>query len=387
VLVRERQEVQEVPRALAFLGTALIACTTANTAPSASPTLPTASAPAVSASASPSASAAGVLDDRFGFVVSDTNGNATVRSETSDQQVMTFMPQGRSWTSLSQTVSPDGRNIAYWAQVNDGPVLHVRPTDGSAHRVVFTGAKGMYGNAFAWSSDGTGLAVAIDNGCQEICGQQGGQPVAELWTVDLATKASEKVASGYYWIPVTWDRAANLIAAGVTGPGGYLTGYHVVDVRQKPAVLRATAFNPTVLGRLKASSDARFVLLSVDLGTSTTLSWWPLAEPQKRQDIGQGGATAEWRPGTSEIWWVGGLSPPGCRVSPCSGTELSAFDVLTGATRTLRGQFGATITGFRVDGSAAMTWQRGGPESILVVDLRAGQTARLPIGGPFVRLR
>jgi hypothetical protein len=284
-------------------------------------------------------------------------------------------------------VSPDGLLIAYWAPVNDGPVLHIRQTDGGADRAVFTGAKGMYGNAFAWSSDGTGLAVAIDNNCQEICGAQGGQAVMELWTVDLVAKTSERVASGQFWIPVAWDRATNVIAAGVTGPGGYLTGYQALDLRQKPAAVRSAGFDPPVIGRLKASGDARFVLLSVDMGTSATISWWPLADPQKRQDIPQGGATAEWRPGTSEIWWVGGLTPPGCRVPPCSGTELSSLDVATGATRTLRGQFGGAIVGFRVDGSAAMTWQRGAPESIIVVDQRAGQTARLPVGGPFVRLR
>jgi hypothetical protein len=319
--------------------------------------------------------------------VTDDRGNATIRSETSDRQVTAFTSQGRSWTFLSQTVSPDGRSIAYWAPVNDGPVLHVRPTDGGADRAVFTGAKGMYGDAFAWSSDGTGLAVAIDNNCQEICGAQGGQAVMELWVVDLVARTSERVASGRFWIPVAWDRAVNLIAAGVTGPGGYLTGYDVIDLRQKPAVVRSTPFSPSVLGRLKASSDARFVLLSVDAFTSTSLSWWPLAEPQKRQDVPSSGAPAEWRPGTSEIWWVGGLVPTGCRTPPCSGTELSAFDVLTAATRTLRGQFGGSISGFRVDGSAAMTLQRGATETIVVIDLRAGQTAQLPVGGPFVRLR
>ena len=389
MLVRLRKEIQEVPRALALLATGFIACTAATTAPSASPSTPSGSATpsGISASAPSSASAAaGIVDDRFGLVVSDTSGNAAIRSETSDRSIGTFAPQGRSWTSLSQTVSPDGLNIAYWAPVNDGPVLRVQQSDGSAARAVFTGAKGMYGNAFAWSSDGTGLAVAIDNNCQEICGAQGGQPVMELWTVDLVAKTSEKVASGQFWIPVTWDRAKSVIAAGVTGPGGYLTGYHVIDVRQK-AVVRSMGFDPTVIGRLKASSDARFVLLSVDNGTSSTLSWWPLVEPQKRQDITQSGATAEWRPGTSEIWWVGALVPPGCRVPPCFGTDLSSLDVVTAATSTLRGQFGGSIIGFRVDGSAAMTWQRGAPESLIAVDLRSGHTARLPVGGPFVRLR
>jgi len=271
--------------------------------------------------------------------------------------------------------------------VNDGPVLQVRQTDGGAVRAVFSAAKGMYGNAFAWSSDGTGLAVAIDNNCQEICGAQGGQPVMELWTVDLVAKTSEKVASGQFWIPVTWDRATNLIAAGVTGPGGYLAAYNLIDLRQRPAAVRSTPFTPPVQGRLKASGDARFVLLSVDTGTAASLSWWPLAEPQKRQDVSQPAQTAEWRPGTNEIWWVGGLLPSGCRVPPCSGSELTSLDVATTATRTLRGQFGGSIVGFRVDGSAAMTLQRGAPESIVVVELRTGQTARLPVGAPFVRLR
>jgi len=47
----------------------------------------------------------------------------------------------------------------------------------------------------------------------------------------------------------------------------------------------------------------------------------------------------------------------------------------------------STLAGFRIDGSAAMTLDRsGGPESIIVVDVRTGQPARLFAGGPFVRL-
>jgi len=243
----------------------------------------------------------------------------------------------------------------------------------------------MFGNTFAWSSDGAGLVVAIDNGCQEICP---GPQVKELWTVDVATGATEKVASGKFWLPAVWDRGAKLIVAGVTGPGGYLVAHDVIDLRQQPYSVRSTEVRPAVIGRLMASSDARFVLLSVDSGATSSLSWWPLAEPQKRQDVAFDGATAEWRPGTSEIWWVGGRTPAGCGVSPCAGTELNSFDVVTSRTVTSRGSFGARLAGFRVDGSAAMTVDRsGGPESLIVVDVRTGQTARLFAGGPFVRLR
>jgi hypothetical protein len=330
-----------------------------------------------------------VLDGRFGLVVADSRGNASVRSETSDAVITTFMPQGRSWTFLSRTVSPDGLSIAYWAPVNASAVLHVRSVTSGADRTVFTAGPDMSGNTFAWSSDGTGLVVAIDNNCQEICGIQGGRSVAELWTIDLASGASERIASGSFWLPVIWDRAAKRVAAGVTGPGGYLVAYNVIDLSRQPYAVRGVGFQPTVIGRLEASSDARFVSLTFDSGTTAMLSWWPLAEPEKRADVTfDGTAAAAWRPGTSEIWWAGGLNPGGCRASPCAGTELSSVDVVTGARRSLQGTFGSALAGFRIDGSAAMTSDRsGGPESLIVVDVRTGRTARLPAGGPFVRLR
>jgi hypothetical protein len=324
-------------------------------------------------------------------VVADSRGNASVasvRSETSDAVITSFMSQGRAWTFLSRTVSPDGRSVAYWAPVNAGAVLHVRSVTTGADRTVFTAGPDMSGNTFAWASDGTGLVVAIDNDCYEICGAQGGRTIAELWTIDLASGASERIASGSFWLPVTWDRAANRVAAGVTGPGGYLTGYHVIDLSRQPYAVRGIGFQPTVIGRLEASSDARFVSLTVDSFTTATLSWWPLAEPEKRTDVTFDGAFAAWRPGTTEIWWAGGLSPRGCRTSPCQSTELSSVDIVTSARSSLRGTFGSALAGFRVDGSAAMTSDRsGGPESLIVVDVRTGQTARLPAGGPFIRLR
>jgi len=48
-----------------------------------------------------------VLDDRFGLVVSDGRGTSMIRSETTDVAITSFVPQGRSWTSLSTDVSPD----------------------------------------------------------------------------------------------------------------------------------------------------------------------------------------------------------------------------------------------------------------------------------------
>jgi len=381
VLVRLRQEVQEVSRSLVATALLILAtCQPAGTATTATPTI----APIVKASLSPSPTPS-VLDDRFGLLVGD--GNAlSVRSETSDVVLTSFPSEGRSWTSLSHSISPDGRSIAYWAPVRNGPVLHVRSLMTGSDRAVFTGAPDMSGNAFSWSTDGTGLAVAIDNDCQEICAVHGGRAVQELWTVDLASGSTEKIASGKFWLPITWDRSAKLIAAGVTGPGGYLVGYDLIGLAQRPYPVRATPYQPATIGKHQVSSDGRYVLLFENGASSNHLSWWPTGEPQTRQDVAFDGSVAEWRPATSEIWWVGGLVPAGCAAPPCRGRTLVSVDVVTGARKSLSGSFGGSIVGFRVDGSAAMTWDRN-VDSLIVVDVRSGQTATLRLGGPFVRVR
>lgn len=384
---------------------ALVACAAPATTPSSSSSpvsLP--ATPVVTASPTPPAPSptAGVLDGRFGLVVYGGSGlnpqssRAIGRSETSDAELSSFEPQGRSWTSLSRAVSPDGKLVAYWGPVNNGPVLHVRPVTGGADRAVFTGGAEMFGNAFTWSSDGTGLVAAIDNDCEEICGAQGGRSIAELWTIDLGNGKAEKIASGKFWIPVAWDRATKLVAAGVTGPGGYLGGYDVIDLQRQPYPVRSSGINPAVIGRLKASSDARYVLLDVDSGTSTSLAWWPLAQFDRRTTVEFDGLAAEWRPGTSEVWWVSGLTPAGCRARPCAGTQLISFDVATRARSTpFRGPVGATLAGFRADGSAAITSSDASTagtnaSELTLVEVASGRSAQISLSGVFggsVRLR
>ena len=349
--------------------------------PSASP-----SATATAAVASPTASVAAesptpaqvVLSDRFGFVV--RNRDASVRSETSDAIVSSFAPHERSFTFLSRVVSPDGRFVAYWDPADRGPVLHVRSVAGGADRSVLTGRAEIKGNAFTWSSDSAGLVVAMDNDCFEGCG---GTLVAELWTVDLGSGAAEKVATGSIWVPVAWDRTAKVVAAGVTGPGGYLTSYDLVDLRQQPYTVRSTAFRPTVPGRLKASSDAHYVLLSAAVeGGASSLAWWPIAEPEKRSTVEFDGMSAEWRPSTSEIWWVGAREPAGCVEGLCAGTQLTSFDVATGARVVRQGRFGSLLEAFRIDGSAAIIAASGSVRTELTLfEIATSRTAAVSING------
>ena len=338
----------------------------------------TATAPATTAAASPTSSRS-LLDDRFGFVVQ--NREATVRTETSDVVISSFVPKGRSFTFYSRVVSPDGRLVAYWDPVDNDPVLRVRSVSGGAARAVLTAPSGMSGSAFTWSSDGTGLVVALDNNCFEICG---GPQVAELWTVDVASAATERIATGSIWLPVAWDRAAKLVAAGVTGPGGYLTRYDVVDLNQQSYPVRSTTFQPTIIGRLKASGDGRYVFLSIATqGSPSSLAWWPIAQPEKRATVQFDGLTAEWRPGTSEIWWMDGRDPVGCVGEICAGTQLTSFNVTTGArTVVMRGRFGSLLEGFRVDGSAAIISAHSTARTELtLIEIATDRMSEVSIGG------
>ena len=316
-----------------------------------------------------------------------------MRTETSDVVISSFAPKDRSFSSYSRVVSPDGRLVAYWDPVEGGPVLRVRSVLGGGARAVLTGPSGMSGNAFTWSSDSTGLVVAVDNNCFGLCGGTGGTLAAELWTVDVASGATEKIATGNVWLPVAWDRAAKLVAAGVTGEGGYLTGYDVVDMNLQPHPVRSTTFRPTVIGRLKASGDARYVMLSVGIqGSPSSLAWWPIAPPEKRATVQFDGLTAEWRPGTSEIWWMDGREPAGCVGEMCAGTELTSFNVATGArTVVLRGRFGSLLEGFRVDGSAAIISASSTVRTELtLIEIATGRMTNVSISGFLagtVRLR
>ncbi len=260
---------------------------------------------------------------------------------------------------------------------------------GGDARAVLTGQPEMSGNAFTWASDSAGLVAALDNNCFEICG---GALVSELWTIDLANGANERIASGSIWVPVAWDRTARLVAAGVTGPGGYLTGYDLVDLRQQPYPVRSTPFRPAVLGRLKASGDTHYVLLSVALeGSPISLAWWPIAEPEKRSTVDFNGVIADWRPGTDEIWWVDGLEPAGCRTGLCAGTQLTSFNVTTGARTVGQGRFGSVLEGFRVDGTVAIIAASGSVRTELtLIEIATGRTGSVSINGFLeggVRLR
>src|SRR5438309_3799087 len=143
------------------------------------------------------------------------------------------------------------------------------------------------------------------------------------------------------------------------------------------------SFRPTVPGRLKASADAHDVLLSAATeGGASSLTWWPIAEPGKRSTVEFDGLSAEWRPGTSEIWWVGAREPAGCVEGLCVGTQLTSLNVATGARVVRQGRFGSLVESFRVDGSAAIIAASGSVRTELtLIEVATGRTAAVSING------
>src|SRR5438309_11815153 len=116
------------------------------------------------------------------------------------------------------------------------------------------------------------------------------------------------------------------------------------------------SFRPTVPGRLKASADAHDVLLSAATeGGASSLTWWPIADPEKRSTVEFDGLSAEWRPGSSENWRVGARDPAGWVEGLRVGTQLTSLTVVTGARGRRRGRFGSLLESFRVCGSGAFS--------------------------------
>jgi hypothetical protein len=372
-------------------------------APSATATAVAPASPAATATPTPEPTRAGVLDERFGIAfwaravpppgVSQDFTTVDVRSETSATAVGRFQ-----W--VSHAVSPDGRSVAYWTPAvvdrsSSGPreLRVVSAAGGAPSPPLFTLPTGMNAGTIAWSADGGGLVVSVSRTYGIGPGPGASPPpppVAELWTVDIGTGASERIATradNLYWRPLAWDRARQVIGAVVTGEGGFVVTYDVVALDQRPARVTPTKLNVELVAHnVRASSDARYVTVSL-MSEPTTL-WWPLAAPEERKSIA-GARPAAFRPGTTELWWID------------ANKNAIALNVATGAQRTTIRDIGVTADGlaFRPDGSAlAVTARIGDPNApdrgdqsaVVYFDLASGDRATVHVGATvvgFVRLR
>ncbi len=289
----------------------------------------------------------GIYDDAFGFIVTE-NLQDKIRTESSNAR-------GPSFSSSGYAVSPDGTRLAFWTQAPSeaagGPQqLFVydlaRPTVLVASSALGANERG---GGIVWSNDNRGITYAI---------QTGPQPTSSvIWAWDLASGGPAKVAlsstqPGAFYVPIAWDRTRlSLVAAGLSGPGGFMTDYVTVN----PAVAGSARSVKVQFDQLirvfsvRASSDAAFAL-ALD---ATGFTYWPIdtmtgagKHPAESKYGLSGGAV--WRPGTHEIGFIGPSNqfwlcnveretPLGCGTTAFSGVPD-----------------GAHVQAFRADGSAVL---------------------------------
>jgi hypothetical protein len=323
--------------------------------PSASPK-PTATPPP--ASGSPATGGA-VYNDEFGLIVQDYNGgNASLRKESSNARIVSFTPVNPQ----SYAVSPDGRNVAYFAPGTGGGPQQLRtfPAGGNAtEQTLATLPAGVRGGAIVWSSDGAGLLYSTETGGSGIVP---GPNSATLNIYELAadgrhaTTIDAQSNTGLVYRPIAWDRSANVAAAGITGEGGYMVRY--VTVRSGPGssftVSRADMTGGSIgMGSVHASTDAKLVFgVIIGLGPPS-IAYWPLADISSRKTTSADLNSALWQPGTHKIAY---LRADGAFIL-FQTDDGSSTTVFAGPNSYLR------IAAFRPDGSAVLLAAREAPTS------------------------
>ncbi len=306
--------------------------------------------------------------ERYGLIV-DTSAGTSVRSEVEPRELGTL-----ATAYFNGAVSPDGGKVAYWETPREGAARVLRLLEGSAPaqpRVVLTlpeseVAAVSSGRGVAWSSDGTGLLIAVDSR-DHASGLGADSPslYATLRHVDLASGSVREIARnerGLWFGPVAWDRARGIAAAVEVGPGGFAPTY--VLVRDGAAPIRTPFGMETAPHFVRAAPDASRVF-AVGWRPISALYVWPLAEPERRSTMhpatGERVATAMWRNAGEIVVSIDGDVPAAHRLEawPLEGPRRV---LLRGAT---------DLSAVRPDGTAAIV-------SGIVVDLETGATWPIP---------
>lgn len=332
--------------------------------PMSTPTEPSPS-PAATGSGRPTATSqltpATPLSGRYGVIIDA--GPPYLRSETDPQRIGQL-----SGELFGGAVSPDGRKIAYWQYSNGAPtVLAVLDSAAPAQpRALLRVSAGEVAGGVVWSSDGTGLLIAVNS--RDFVQQPPDAPrlFATLRQVDVATGSVREVVRnepGHPFFPIAWDRGRGVSVA-VSGVGGFVSGYVMVrdDGSMQVADLPATTLPQFV----RAAPDGSRVLM-LHWQDSSAVSVWPLTEPAQRvtlrPDTGERVVAAMWRDAREIVASV-------ARTADASEAERLEIWPLDGQRRVvLSAQH--RLDAVRPDGTAAIT-------SAGVVDLTTGALAKMP---------
>jgi hypothetical protein len=248
-------------------------------------------------SSSPSPSVSPVLDDRFGFILSDSNlgPRPVVRRESDPRPVFTMSEA----IGAPIAVSPDGRRLAYWSR-NELHILEISENARPNILLAVTTVRSVeQGHSLAWSSDSTGLVIGVtgppinegadappEYSALKLLEASGGQP-REIIRIPNRTL-----------VPLTWDRQARVVAAYEQGQAGASS----LDIIEEGGKLERNAVAPGPTA-LQASQDGHHVLAS---GYPEDVLWvWSVASAARPIELRAPAAerihAASWRPGTSEI--------------------------------------------------------------------------------------
>jgi hypothetical protein len=176
------------------------------------------------------------------------------------------------------------------------------------------------------------------------------------------------------YVPLGWDRTQGVAAAGLSGEGGYMTGYLTVRTTGDPALRRIGTPDSIFMFSVDASADQRYALgVFFEQGqTEGTLRWWRLGDfgtiqsgPRLDHSV-----RPKWRPLTSEIGWI-------------EGGVLQLLDVERGTRRTA-GTFPSTdyvLDAFRQDGSAVLAGSGSGPKTLVLLEIASGRSETITSAG------
>jgi hypothetical protein len=344
------------------------------------------SGPTTTPSGSPSLSPA-VLDDRFGFLVTTAAAKTSLRTETGGPPKGVKPGFRADFDGIGFAVSGSGTSIAYWHTAAGGGAPHelrIIRVGEDQEQTLMTLPASQLGGTIVWSEDQSGLLYEV-HAVESVGGAGGGPKSSSLESYDLrASQANGRgygmLTNGRVYAPIAWSRSANLVAAGETGEGGFMSAYVTFTTAILPPGQsdsnRAAVADRMVMGTVHASSDARFVLGA--LLDSGAIRWWPLSDYAAGRVASASGSSitgAAWQPNTTRFAYV-------------AGDDLVLYDVTSGsATSAARGVRGNSVRTFRPDGSAViLVAQSAGDATIL--ELATGQSATVQARGtigPWVR--
>ena len=322
-------------------------------------------APAVPPSATASAQSAEVLDQSRGLIaLSSPEASAIIRRETVAEPLASLRGHG-----LVGAVSGTGRRVAYWV-TSDAGAQDLRVFDVTApdqDTTLATVLADEHGTSVVWSSDRSGVAVAVE-ATGRSAGGQAPAPFSALRTVDTPSRQVHEIAritDGGHFVPIAWDRDAQLVGACVVSADGSAMAWATVG--EDAQISRAPMDSTIPAATVEANGSA---VLGVQ--NAGVVRVWSVTSYDQHRELGATAderiAFARWRPGGTDIV-----------VSVADRLEL--WPAAGGAHRVVaRGLQPASGLLVTVDGAAAVVSFDSGRGAV-AVDLGSGRTAPVPMAG------